>query len=56
MAVEKREVRLKEDDILRLAKLSLPTLNFAISKMRALFSGEPCMTLKVILQVLLLLD
>ncbi|KAL9322436.1 hypothetical protein ACSQ67_010489 [Phaseolus vulgaris] len=48
MAVEKREVRLKEDDILRLAKLSLPTLNFAISKMRALFSGEPCMTLKVV--------
>lgn len=55
MVEEKREVKLKEDDILRLAKLTLPALNFAISKMRALFSGEPSMTLKVIIQVLLLL-
>ncbi|CAJ1956617.1 unnamed protein product [Sphenostylis stenocarpa] len=45
---EKREVKLREDDILRLAKLGLPALNFAISKMRALFSGEPSMTLKVV--------
>ncbi|XP_020229469.1 reticulon-like protein B17 [Cajanus cajan] len=44
----KCEVKLKEDDILRLAKLILPALNFAISKMRALFSGEPSMTLKVV--------
>ncbi|XP_047162354.1 reticulon-like protein B18 isoform X2 [Vigna umbellata] len=48
MVEEKREVKLKEDDILPLAKLTLPALNFAISKMRALFSGEPSMTLKVI--------
>ncbi|KAG2371740.1 Reticulon-like protein [Vigna angularis] len=47
MVEEKREVKLKEDDILRLAKLTLPALNFAISKMRALFSGEPSMTLKL---------
>jgi len=46
---EKREIKLTEDDILRLAKLILPALNFAISRMRALFSGEPSMTLKVIL-------
>ncbi|TKY66824.1 Reticulon protein B17 [Spatholobus suberectus] len=46
--VEKRSyAKLKEDDILHLAKLILPTLNFAISKTRELFSGEPCMTLKV---------
>ncbi|TKY48889.1 Reticulon protein B17 [Spatholobus suberectus] len=45
---EKCEVKLKEDDILRLAKLILPALNFAISKMRGLFSGEPSMTLKVV--------
>ena len=38
-----------EDDILCLAKLILPALNFAISRMRALFSGEPSMTLKVII-------
>ncbi|XP_020223337.1 reticulon-like protein B17 [Cajanus cajan] len=46
--VEKRSyTKLKEDDILHLAKLILPALNFAISKTRELFSGEPCMTLKV---------
>ncbi|XP_058730410.1 reticulon-like protein B17 isoform X2 [Vicia villosa] len=39
--------KLKEDDILRLAKLILPALNFAISKTKGLFSGEPSMTLKV---------
>ncbi|XP_015953706.1 reticulon-like protein B17 [Arachis duranensis] len=39
--------KLKEDDILHLAKLILPALNFAISKTRELFSGEPSMTLKV---------
>ncbi|RDX71019.1 Reticulon-like protein B17, partial [Mucuna pruriens] len=47
--VEKEcEVKLKEDDILSLAKLILPALNFSISKMRVLFSGEPSMTLKVV--------
>lgn len=40
--------KLKEEDILRPAKLILPALNFAISKTRELFSGEPSMTLKVI--------
>ncbi|KAL2328184.1 hypothetical protein Fmac_021611 [Flemingia macrophylla] len=45
---EKRSyAMLKEDDILHLAKLILPALNFAISKTRELFSGEPCRTLKV---------
>ncbi|XP_061355577.1 reticulon-like protein B17 [Gastrolobium bilobum] len=46
--VEKRGyAKLKEDDILRLAKLILPALNFAISKTSELFSGEPSMTLKL---------
>ncbi|KAJ1387965.1 Reticulon [Sesbania bispinosa] len=45
---DKRDyAKVKEDDILRLAKLILPALNFAISKTRELFSGEPSMTLKV---------
>ncbi|KAG5033043.1 hypothetical protein JHK82_016605 [Glycine max] len=43
---EKREIKLIEDDILRLAKLIIPALDFAISRMRVLFSGEPSMTLK----------
>ncbi|GMY10172.1 reticulon-like protein b18 [Fagus crenata] len=43
----KRDLRLKEDDILRLGKLILPATNLAISKTRELFSGEPSMTLKV---------
>ncbi|KAK4286133.1 hypothetical protein QN277_002733 [Acacia crassicarpa] len=47
--IKKRgEVKLKEEDILRLAKLILPALNLAISKIRELFSGEPSMTLKVV--------
>lgn len=45
--VTKREVRLKEDDILRAARVVLPAVNFTISKARELFSGEPSMTLKV---------
>ncbi|KAG4960966.1 hypothetical protein JHK87_037599 [Glycine soja] len=49
---EKREIKLTEDDILRLAKLILPALNFAISRMRALFSGEPSMTLKVLCELM----
>ncbi|MED6146820.1 hypothetical protein PIB30_038221 [Stylosanthes scabra] len=44
---KKRDFKLKEDDILRLAKLILPTLNLTISVTRELFSGEPSMTLKV---------
>ncbi|XP_019432168.1 PREDICTED: reticulon-like protein B17 [Lupinus angustifolius] len=46
--VEKKcEFKLKESDIFRLAKFILPALNFTISKMRVLFSGDPSMTLKV---------
>ncbi|KAF7840723.1 reticulon-like protein B17 [Senna tora] len=45
---KKSEAKLKEDDILRLAKLILPALNLATSKTRDIFSGEPSTTLKVI--------
>ncbi|XP_023533892.1 reticulon-like protein B17 [Cucurbita pepo subsp. pepo] len=47
--VEKKhnEFKLKEDDILRMAKLILPAANFAIDKIRELFCGEAEMTLKV---------
>lgn len=51
---EKSYVKIKEDDVLRLAKLILPALIFAISRTRVLFSGEPSMTLKVIHNVLIL--
>ncbi|XP_047336222.1 reticulon-like protein B17 [Impatiens glandulifera] len=45
---EKRpELKLGEEDILRMARLILPTINLALSKTRQLFSGEPTMTLKV---------
>lgn len=50
---EKREIKLREDDILRLAKLILPALNLVISKTRVLFSGDPSMTLKVIIHTVL---
>ena len=50
----KSYVKFKEDDVLRLVKLILPALNFAISRTRVLFSGEPSMTLKVIHNVLIL--
>ncbi|KAM1956180.1 hypothetical protein ACFX16_025628 [Malus domestica] len=43
----KRDFILKEDDILGVAKHILPAVNLALSKMRAPFSGEPSMTLKV---------
>ncbi|KAI3812271.1 hypothetical protein L1987_16978 [Smallanthus sonchifolius] len=43
----KRELKLKEEDILRAARVVLPAVNFAISKARELFSGEPSMTLKM---------
>ncbi|XP_010668132.2 reticulon-like protein B17 isoform X1 [Beta vulgaris subsp. vulgaris] len=46
------EVSLKEDDILRVIKVILPALNLVISKTRELFSGEPSMTLKVALFLL----
>ncbi|KAK3422253.1 hypothetical protein EUGRSUZ_G02883 [Eucalyptus grandis] len=44
---KRRDIQLKEDDILRVARLILPAANLAISKRRELFSGEPSMTLKV---------
>ncbi|KAI3694031.1 hypothetical protein L1987_76989 [Smallanthus sonchifolius] len=43
----KRELKLKEDDIRRAARVILPAVNLAISKTRKLFSGQPSMTLKV---------
>ncbi|KAI3714033.1 hypothetical protein L1987_72623 [Smallanthus sonchifolius] len=43
----KRELQLKEEDILRAARVVLPAVNFAISKAGELFSGEPSMTLKM---------
>ncbi|KAI3697571.1 hypothetical protein L6452_30664 [Arctium lappa] len=43
----KREVKFKEENILRAARVVLPAANFAISKARDLFSGEPSMSLKV---------
>ncbi|MFS8031052.1 hypothetical protein Hanom_Chr17g01541221 [Helianthus anomalus] len=42
-----REVKLKEEDVLRAARVVLPVVNFVISKAGELFSGEPSMTLKV---------
>lgn len=47
-SIESKLVVLKEDDILRVAKLILPATNLAISKTKEIFSGEPAMTLKVI--------
>ncbi|XP_034701207.1 reticulon-like protein B17 [Vitis riparia] len=44
---KRREFKLKEDDILRVARAILPATNLAISKTIQLFSGEPSMTLKV---------
>ncbi|XP_059659810.1 reticulon-like protein B17 [Cornus florida] len=43
----KPEFELKEDDILRAARLLLPAANLALLRTRRLFSGEPSMTLKV---------
>ncbi|XP_031106910.1 reticulon-like protein B17 isoform X2 [Ipomoea triloba] len=44
----KCDIQLKEDDILRMGRMILPTANLAILKTRELFSGEPAMTLKVV--------
>ncbi|OVA00336.1 Reticulon [Macleaya cordata] len=41
------DLKLKENDILRLARVVLPVANLVIAKMRKIFSGEPSMTLKV---------
>ncbi|CAA0396800.1 unnamed protein product [Arabidopsis thaliana] len=43
----RRELKLSEDDVLRIARRMLPITNLAISKTSELFSGEPAMTLKV---------
>ncbi|VVB11259.1 unnamed protein product [Arabis nemorensis] len=43
----RRELKLSEEDVLRIARRILPITNLAISKTRELFSGEPAMTLKV---------
>ncbi|KAL7128992.1 hypothetical protein ABFS83_13G033000 [Erythranthe nasuta] len=43
-----RDFKLKDDDILRVARLIMPAANLAISKTRRVFSGEPAMTLKVV--------
>ncbi|KAJ4913455.1 Reticulon-like protein B18 [Raphanus sativus] len=44
---ERREVKVSEEDVLRVARRMLPLTNLAISKTSQLFSGEPAMTLKV---------
>ncbi|EOA15566.1 hypothetical protein CARUB_v10005224mg [Capsella rubella] len=43
----RRELKLSEEDVLRIARRMLPITNLAISKTSELFSGEPAMTLKV---------
>ncbi|GAB4824916.1 hypothetical protein Ancab_007788 [Ancistrocladus abbreviatus] len=48
-----RDYKLKEDDILRVARVVLPALNHGISKTREFFSGEPSMTLKVALVLII---
>ncbi|GKU93058.1 hypothetical protein SLEP1_g6691 [Rubroshorea leprosula] len=44
---KRRDLSLREEDFLKLARLILPAMNLAISKTQELFSGEPSMTLKV---------
>ncbi|KFK29369.1 hypothetical protein AALP_AA7G125100 [Arabis alpina] len=43
----RKELKLSEGDVLRVARRMLPITNLAISKTSELFSGEPAMTLKV---------
>lgn len=40
-------MKLKEEDILKAARLILPAANLVISKVGELFSGDPSTTLKV---------
>uniref|UniRef100_A0A1J3GQM6 Reticulon-like protein n=1 Tax=Noccaea caerulescens TaxID=107243 RepID=A0A1J3GQM6_NOCCA len=49
----RRELKLSEEDVLRIARRLLPFTNLAISKTSELFSGEPATTLKVAPFVLL---
>lgn len=44
---ERRDIKLKEDGILKAARVILPAANLAICKMGELFSGDPSTTLKV---------
>ncbi|XP_043688265.1 reticulon-like protein B18 isoform X1 [Telopea speciosissima] len=44
---KKQDFKLKEDDIIRAARVILPAANLAIAKTREVFSGDPSMTLKV---------
>ncbi|XP_010260314.1 PREDICTED: reticulon-like protein B17 [Nelumbo nucifera] len=44
---EQKEFMLREDDIVRAARVMLPAANLLIAKTRQLFSGQPSMTLKV---------
>ncbi|CAN8273565.1 unnamed protein product [Cochlearia groenlandica] len=46
--VARREFKMSEEDVLRIARRILPLTNLAISKTNELFSGEPGMTLKVV--------
>ncbi|KAL9252788.1 Reticulon-like protein [Drosera capensis] len=41
------EYKLKEEDVLRVVRVMLPIVNLLMAKLSELFSGEPCMTLKV---------
>lgn len=50
-AEKRREFKLKEDDILRVARAIIPATNLAIAKTRQIFSGEPSMTLKVFTEI-----
>lgn len=43
----RREFKLTEEDLLKAGRVILPTVNYAFSKTRELFSGEPTMTLRV---------
>ncbi|XP_068657376.1 reticulon-like protein B17 [Aristolochia californica] len=42
-----KEFKLREDDIVRAARLILPPANAVINKTKRLFSGEPLMTMKM---------
>ncbi|PIA35137.1 hypothetical protein AQUCO_03600062v1 [Aquilegia coerulea] len=43
----KLDIKLKEDDIVRLARVFLPTTNLIIAKLTEIFSGDPSTTLKL---------
>ncbi|KAF5199359.1 Reticulon-like protein b17 [Thalictrum thalictroides] len=43
----KLDIKLKEDDIVRLARIFLPATNLVITKLTEIFSGDPSTTLKL---------